>query len=113
MITKKAVIEWIREEKGGRTKPPLGTGSPSYATEIRYVDGERWPDPVGWSLVVAKIERLSTDFNWIADVHFLVEEAPHESLRDRRDFELYEGGKCVARGRVLAKNEVPGEIVES
>ncbi len=112
MIPKKALIEWITEEQGGRMKPPLGTGIPSYATEIRYVDGERWPDSEGWSLVIAKIEQLSTTYRWIADVHFLVEEAPHDSLRDGRAFELYEGSKCVARGRVLAESEVPDKMPE-
>jgi hypothetical protein len=76
-------------------------GIPSYATEIRFLDGETWPAFDAWSLVVVKNEASSTEFAWTADVHFLVEEAPHESLRKGRVFELYEGNKCVARGRII------------
>jgi len=103
MITKRASIKWITIEQGGRTKPPLGVGTPPYATEIRFIDGERWPDSEGWSLVVIKDEQLSTEFNWTADIHFLVEEAPHESLYQGREFELYEGNKLVAKGRVAVR----------
>jgi hypothetical protein len=101
MVTKKALIDWIPKDQGGRTKPPLGVGFPPYATEVRFTDGERWPASEAWSLVVAKNESQSTEFTWIADVHFLVEGAPHSSLREGRAFELYEGNKCVARGKLL------------
>lgn len=57
---------------------------------------------MGWSLVIIKLEPLSTEFRWIADVHFLVAEAPHELLCEGREFELYEGNKRVAIGRVLS-----------
>lgn len=101
MITKRALIEWIPKDLGGRTKPPLGVGSPPYSTVIHFVD-EPWPHVEGsWSLVVVKDESQSTEFKWIADVHFRVEEAPHDSLHEGRIFELYEGNKCVARGRIL------------
>jgi hypothetical protein len=103
MVTKKAVIEWIPKEQGGRAKPPLGIGFPPYATEVRFVDGERWPVSEAWSLVIVKNEPLSTEFRWIADVHFLVEEAPHDSLQEGRAFDLYEGNKCVAHGRIVTE----------
>lgn len=104
-----ALIEWIPKENGGRTKPPLGLGSPPYATEIRFVDGEEtWSPQEAWSLVVMKHEAESNEYRWIADVHFLVKEAPHDSLRDGRTFELYEGNKCVARGQLI---DSPGTTV--
>jgi hypothetical protein len=101
MEMKRALIEWIPKIQGGRTKPPLGVGSPPYATEVRFIDSDTWPPSEAWSLVIVKNERLSTQSRWIADVHFLVEEAPHDSLREGRAFELYEGNKRVARGQVL------------
>ena len=101
MVTKKALIEWIPRGQGGRSKPPPGIGTPPYSTVIRFVD-EPWPCPAGsWSLVVVKDASRSTEYKWMADVHFLVEEAPHESLLEGRAFELYEGSRCVARGTVL------------
>lgn len=103
MICKKASIAWIPKEAGGRSKPPLGIGEPSYATVIHFPE-EPWPHLSGsWSLVVRKDEALSSEYHWIANVHFLVEEAPHDSLRDGRNFELYEGNKCVARGSIICE----------
>jgi hypothetical protein len=97
----RSVVEWIPKEKGGRSEPPAGVGSPPYATVVRFVDTEEpWPPPEAWSLVVEKIEALSEPYSWTANVRFLVDEAPHDSLREGSQFELYEGGKCVARGRI-------------
>ena len=105
MVTKKAMIEWIPKEQGGRDKPPLGVGIPPYSTVVHFVD-EPWPHPSGsWSLVVIKDEPRSTESRWVADVHFLVEGAPHDALREGRAFELYEGGKRVARGLLLTDPE--------
>lgn len=111
MVTKKALIEWIPKERGGRTRPPLGLGDPPYATVLRFTD-EPWPHKAGsWSLAVAKIESMGDEYRWLADVHFVVDEAPHESLREGRAFELYEGSKCVARGTVLS--EAPARSKDS
>jgi hypothetical protein len=100
----KAKIQWKRSQDGGRTSPPLGIGSPSYATLVKFSDG-RSPWSLGtWSLVVEKNPNQSTDYEWIAKVHFLVPEAPHHELTPGRDFELYEGKKCVATGRLLTDN---------
>lgn len=62
---------------------------------------EPWPPPVAWSLVVRKIAVLSHHFNWIAEVNFLMNEAPQHLLTGGTDFELFEGNKCVAYGRVI------------
>jgi hypothetical protein len=103
MNIKQAIIDWIPKEHGGRNKPPSGVGSPPYATEVRFTDGEEtWPPQEAWSLVVMKRETESSDYKWVADVHFLVNAAPHDSLRNGRTFDLYEGNKCVARGYITA-----------
>jgi hypothetical protein len=101
MIKKKATIEWVPQNDGGRLLPPIGTGNPSYAAVVHFVD-ENWPHTSGsWSLVVEKDESQSTEYHWLADVHYLVANAPHESLCQGRRFELYEGQKCVARGPII------------
>jgi len=108
MVTMRAVVEWIPKGQGGRSQPPAGVGSPPYATVVRFSDAnEPWPPPTAWSLVVEKREELSELYRWIADVHFLMNGAPHDSLRYGRAFELYEGNKLVARGRILAEDESP------
>jgi len=106
MTTVRAVVEWIPKEQGGRSEPPAGVGSPPYATVVRFTDAdEPWPPPVAWSLVVEKDEETSGRYRWFADVHFLMNDAPHDSLRHGRTFELYEGKKLVARGRILPRDE--------
>jgi hypothetical protein len=94
----KARIHWKTKEEGGRSQPPIGVGNPYYAV-VRFKDTTGpWPPPVAWSLVVEKIVELSTEYDWVADVHFLVKEAPATDLRPGREFELYEGKRCAATG---------------
>jgi hypothetical protein len=61
---------------------------------------EPWPPEEAWSLVVEKVKEQEP-FVWLADVRFLVSEAPHERLSTGRSFELYEGNNCVASGEVI------------
>jgi hypothetical protein len=97
-----ARIIWKRHDDGGRKAPPAGVGAPPYSTVVRFCDTrEPWPPANAWSLVIEKIESQSTECEWIANVHYLVNEAPHDELRARRAFELYEGNKCVATGVLL------------
>jgi hypothetical protein len=97
----KAKIHWKTKAEGGRSALPLGTGSPPYATMVRFTgSNEPWPPENAWSLVVEKVEEPEP-FVWLANVHFLVPEAPHESLSKGRTFELYEGPKCVASGETI------------
>jgi hypothetical protein len=112
MVKKCVVLEWIPKADGGRSKPPLGVGIPAYSTVVRFLD-DPWPPTGGsWSLVIEKRESLSTEYKWIADVHFLAYAAPHDFLREGREFELYEGNKCVARGRITADSTSPNDTAE-
>lgn len=95
----RARIHWKTKADGGRSKPPAGVGSPFYATVVRFTDSnEPWPPENAWSLVIEKIESESDEYDWVADVRYLVNEAPHDELRPNREFELYEGAKLVAYG---------------
>ncbi len=97
-----ARIHWKTKEEGGRIRPPTGVGVPPYSTVVRFSDsGEPWPPQNAWSLIVEKIESRSGEYDWVANVRYLVGDAPHDDLRANREFELYEGGKCVATGIVL------------
>jgi hypothetical protein len=102
MIKKRAVISWLTKEEGGRIRPPAGIGVPPYATVVRFLDSnEPWPPKEAWSLVVEKDPSLSKEYQWISNVYFLVNDGPHEMLSGNREFALYEGNKCVARGRII------------
>jgi hypothetical protein len=100
-----AVIDWLTREQGGRREPPLGIGEPPYSPEIRLVD-KPWPPSEAWSLIVRKLQDLEGANRWLAVVKFRVEEAPHETLREGREFELYEGKRCVARGKVIGEADL-------
>lgn len=106
MTRKQALIEWLPKEDGGRSKPPPGVASPAYSTEVRFIGGPGWPAGEAWSLVVTKRQELGSESRWLADVHFLVQDAPQEYLEEGRRFELLEGSKCVARGRILVPQDI-------
>lgn len=100
----KARIHWKTREEGGRRNLPAGVGQPPYATVVRFKDAaEPWPPLVAWSLVIEKIAIMSCEYDWLADVHFQVGEAPAAELRVQREFELYEGGRCVATGVLIGE----------
>ena len=95
----RARIVWKTKEQGGRSNPPAGVGVPPYATVVRYTDNpDPWPPRIAWSLVVEKLETQGDEYHWVANVSYLMNDAPKSELRVGREFELYEGGKCVARG---------------
>jgi hypothetical protein len=99
----KAQIDWISKEQGGRTKPPIGIGSPSYCSVIHFIE-EPWPNPgVTWTLVVEKCVSESTEYHWKANIRFRVNNAPHDTLIPGRLFKLHEGPKCVAYGEILGE----------
>lgn len=93
-----ATIEWKTKEEGGRLKPPHGEGVPPYATIVRFMEpNDPWPPESAWSLVVEKKAELDPH-HWVANIRFLVENAPKERLKPGQRFELYEGNRCVASG---------------
>ena len=96
-----AILRWRTFEEGGRKKLPACEGTPPYATVIRFKDtNEPWPPPIAWQLIVEKKRTLSNDFEWEVGVRYLVEDAPSNELVAGREFELFEGGKMVAEGRL-------------
>lgn len=97
-----AQVRWKTKSEGGRSRPPAGVGSPSYATVVRFTDSnEPWPPENAWSLVIEKIGLEGDEYEWLANVRYLVDEAPHDELRPNRAFELYEGNKLVATGLLI------------
>jgi hypothetical protein len=95
----RAKIHWKKKEEGGRSSPPPGVGHPPYSTVVGFKGAaEPWPPADAWSLVIEKIPELSTEYDWVANVGFLMTEAPASELRLNREFELFEGKKCVATG---------------
>lgn len=94
--TKRAIVEWLLAEQGGRANgPPIG---PDYAAPAKFeAHADTWLLEA-WDLLVHKVECIGGSDKWIADVRFRVNEAPHQWLVEGAEFELYEGKRCVARG---------------
>jgi hypothetical protein len=98
----RARVVWKKPDEGGRKSPPAGVGTPPYATVVRLLDcDEPWPPMNAWSLVVDKVSTIGDEYHWLADVRYLMSDAPHNELILNRRFELYEGAKCVAAGVIV------------
>ena len=98
--TIKAKIEWLSKEQGGRTIIPQGN---KYSPIIRHTKPQLQPLPwlarESWSLFVENKEFVS-ELETIAEVWYLSEKAP-DNLSENVEFELYEGAKLVATGKIL------------
>jgi hypothetical protein len=99
MTTWLARITWLTPEEGGRRHPPPG---PRYSAPARFEGQTPGAEGANWSLVVDLVSRPPGSTDWIAEVRYLVDEAPHELLRLGACFEVYEGKKCVARGVLIS-----------
>lgn len=97
MIEVDAAIHWLTPEEGGRAVPPI---EGRYATIVRFEDDETWPEQK-WTLVVRIAAEEGAKRRMIGSVGFLVEAAPHHVLRPGGAFELFEGARLVARGKIL------------
>jgi len=99
MVERSARIQWLKPEEGGRPSPPPG---PEYSTVARFeILAERWPHEA-WSVVLSISAPADSEGAMVTGIRMLVgDNAPKEVLASGSRFELYEGGKCVARGEVL------------
>jgi hypothetical protein len=91
----KASIHWLSETEGGRKQLPT---SLRYSTVARFPQQKDWPTNA-WSVVAEFNEPPTQDA--VAQVRFLVEEAPQHLLASGTTFELLEGHKIVATVRVI------------
>lgn len=107
--THRALISWIGPEHGGRQHPPSG---PRYVTVARFEEDEKWPESA-WSLTVDFLRKFDDPRLLLAEVAFLVQEAPHQLLHDGSRFTLLEGRRFVAKGVILASRvAVPEKLTE-
>lgn len=94
----KATIWWISANDGGRTNgPPCG---PDYAAPAKFLEHEEAWVTEAWDLLVHRVNGQDISDSWEAEVRFRMPQAPHHWLTSNSEFELYEGRRCVARGRV-------------
>lgn len=95
MKTVTASIHFLTDQSGGVV--PAG---PRYSTVARFRQkGGEWAESM-WS-VVADFRSPAKDNSVLADVRFLVDDAPEELLFPNNRFELWEGPHKVAEGEVV------------
>lgn len=93
----KAVIEWIRKEHGGRSKvPPVGT---RYCPIINILNETE--EGFSWSADIT-IEQYVTQYSCYVSLKYLSEQAPYNKLKNGEEFELYEGERLVAKGKIIS-----------
>ena len=90
-----AILQWIKKEDGGRTLPPTG---PCFFAVGWFPEYEKREEEA-WSLRIEFITLPDTTLTHNVKVSFLVDEAPN-LLQSNCLFELYEGRKLVAKGKV-------------
>src|SRR5690348_12604028 len=101
-MIKQSLIKWLSKDEGG-------LGAPSEASALSPYTAVVWfpaTGPLGqsldyWTLKLTKVSDTKDALEWIAEVCFLFDDAPHTLLAKDAVFELYEGRRCVARGKVL------------
>lgn len=98
----KAKVWWVPKEEGGRDRPPSG---PRYITVARFEDDKESYPKEAWSLVLEFNGSPGGSLCIMADVRFLVDEAPTHLLHPGSSFELYEGRQLVARGEVVSHDQ--------
>lgn len=92
-----AKISWLAAFEGGRANGiPFNTNK--YAPLIRIKDSNE-----NWSLVVNNYERVD-DVTTIAVIYYLVPENAPDNLVVGLNFDLYEGSKRVAFGKIIGTN---------
>ena len=79
MTTRMARIRWRTPEQGGRRGLPSG---PRYSTPARFLVAADQSSCGDWSLVVDLVSRPEATNDWIAEVRFLFDEAPHDWLAE-------------------------------
>lgn len=102
MTSKVARIVWLSAVDGGRSNPPVGGRGFRYVAPAAFGRDEAvGVDNANWSLIAEVISQSADSMEWIANVRFLVPEAPSDLLVDGARFSFFEGRRCVARGVLL------------
>ena len=99
MDRRRASIHWIPFADGGRRAPPPG---PTYSSVARFTAlADCWPQEA-WSVVLGITEPADNEGRMTATIRMLASEAAPGGLLDAGStFDLFEGSRCVAHGRVL------------
>lgn len=98
-MNRKVIAElcWLTASEGGRARPPPG---PKYSTVARFDSSK--PEDDAWSLSITFIDPPDALHAHRVEAVFLSDEAPDHLLSAGSSFDLIEGMRTVARGKVLS-----------
>ena len=91
-----ALLQWIKREDGGRMLPPTG---PCFYAVGWFPEYEKRHEEA-WSLKIEFISQPDDSLTQKVKVSFLFDEAP-DLLHPNCIFELYDGRKLVATGKIV------------
>lgn len=88
----KAIIRWVSELNGGKKEVP-------YINEKYYpmLKIKKQENIFDWSFVVVNLEKMD-ELTTLAQVYFLMDNAPKSILVAGLEFSLFEGSRLVASG---------------
>ena len=90
-------IYWLKPDEGGREILPTGT---QYSTVSRFEEtATLWPNEA-WSIIVVFEQPPRLGEETLAQARFLSPDAPVHLLRPGNRFELLEGNRVIAIGKV-------------
>lgn len=94
MVTK-ALVDWIKAEEGGKNKIPKIEFV--FYPMIKIAGDENL---INWSLFLTNKKFLSKH-QTVAEIGFLMKNAPHHLLKSGVKFTLFEGAKEIASGIIM------------
>ena len=90
----KALVDWIKPENGGKHKIPEKEFV--FYPMIKIADEKM----ANWSLFVIN-KKFVSEYQTIAEIGFLMKNAPHHLLKTGIRFTLFEGAREIACGKII------------
>lgn len=94
----KAKVRWLPSAEGGRSSPPAGK---KYSTVARFsAQSTSWDDDA-WSIVLEFLAPPDENLEQLAEVSFLMDNAPDELMANGKEIKLMEGSRCVGVATIV------------
>lgn len=107
--TVKADIFWVPADAGGRKAPPTG---PRYSTVARFKSDKANQNEEAWSIIAEFLPQQNQQTSCtLANIRFLAPNAPADLLSFGNQFELLEGPRVVARGKIILDRDSGSDAV--
>lgn len=107
--TVKAHIFWVPADAGGRKAPPTG---PRYSTVARFQSDKANQNEQAWSIIAEFLPQQNQHISCtLANIRFLAPNAPTYLLSLGNQFELLEGPRVVAKGKIILHRDLVSDAL--